>query len=81
MDITPYLELKPAPRAVFERLPTHGARARFMIATPDGDWRCVTWNGFARMIRDLGLWLDTSAQTPEHTVDEILARAAEARVG
>ncbi|MFG3437938.1 AAA family ATPase [Nonomuraea sp. NPDC047897] len=28
----------------------------------------------------LGLWLDTSAQTPAETVDEILARADEARV-
>ncbi|WP_336212066.1 AAA family ATPase [Nonomuraea sp. LPB2021202275-12-8] len=28
----------------------------------------------------VGLWLDTSAQTPAETVDEILARAAEARV-
>jgi long-chain acyl-CoA synthetase len=64
MDIAPYLELKPAPRAVFERLPTHGARARFMIATPDGDWRCVTWNGFARMIRDLGLWLSSVGVAP-----------------
>jgi hypothetical protein len=29
---------------------------------------------------DLGLWLDTSAQTPEETVAEILARRDEARV-
>ena len=28
----------------------------------------------------IGLWLDTSAQTPDQTVDEILARAAEAVV-
>ena len=28
-----------------------------------------------------GLWLDTSTQTPEETVDEILARRAEAVVG
>jgi predicted kinase len=28
----------------------------------------------------LGLWLDTSEQTPEETVDEILARLEEARV-
>ena len=64
MDITPYLELKPAPRAVFERLPTHGARVRFMVATPDGDWRGVTWNGFAAMIRDLGLWLTSVRVAP-----------------
>ena len=32
-------------------------------------------------IRDeLGLWLDTSEQTPEETVDDIIARAAEAVV-
>ena len=30
--------------------------------------------------RDLGLWLDTSHQTPDETVDEIVARRGEARV-
>ena len=30
--------------------------------------------------RDLGLWLDTSHQTPEQTVDEIMVRADEAMV-
>jgi hypothetical protein len=30
--------------------------------------------------RHLGLWLDTSAQTPQESVDEILRRADEARV-
>jgi hypothetical protein len=30
--------------------------------------------------RDLGLWLDTSDQTPEQTVEEIIERAQEARV-
>ena len=64
MDITPYLELKPAPRAVFERLPTHGARARFMVPAPDGDWRCVTWGGFARMIREVALWLASVGVAP-----------------
>ncbi len=31
--------------------------------------------------RELGLWLDTSAQTPEATVRAILARSSEARIG
>jgi hypothetical protein len=31
--------------------------------------------------RDHGLWLDTSGQSPDETVDEILRRGAEARVG
>ena len=30
--------------------------------------------------RSLGLWIDTSVQTPEETVQEILARSAEARI-
>jgi hypothetical protein len=30
--------------------------------------------------RDLGLWLDTSDQSPDETVDEIMERADEARV-
>jgi len=64
MDITPYLELKPAPRAVFDRLATHRARARFMIPAADGDWRCVTWGGFAGMIRDLALWLQSVGVAP-----------------
>ena len=29
---------------------------------------------------DLGLWLDSSEQTPEETVEEIIARSDEARV-
>ena len=36
MDITPYLELKPAPRAIFDTLPERKTRARFMLPTPDG---------------------------------------------
>jgi len=34
----------------------------------------------AATCRELGLWLDTSIQTPEATVREILARSAEAQV-
>ena len=34
----------------------------------------------ARTRADLGLWLDTSTQTPEETVDEIRRRADEAQV-
>lgn len=30
--------------------------------------------------RELGLWLDTSEQTPDQTVDEIVERAGEARI-
>jgi hypothetical protein len=34
----------------------------------------------ARTPRDVGLWLDTSAQTPEETLAELVARQAEAVV-
>jgi long-chain acyl-CoA synthetase len=55
MDITPYLDLKIAPRAVFDSLPERGTRPRFMLPTGDGDWRAVTWGAFARQIRDAAL--------------------------
>ena len=59
MDITPYLDLKIAPRAVFDTLAERAARApRFMLPAPDdGDWRAVTWGAYARQIRDVALFL------------------------
>jgi long-chain acyl-CoA synthetase len=38
-DITPFLELKIAPRAVFDALDERRARPRFMLPTPSGDWQ------------------------------------------
>lgn len=41
-----------------------------------GDWPVADLDaGFRADTPRIGLWLDTSAQTPEETVDEILARA------
>jgi long-chain acyl-CoA synthetase len=57
MDITPYLDLKPAPRAVFDSLPERQARPRFLLPTPEGDWRAVTWGAFAKSIRQTALFL------------------------
>ena len=56
MDITPYLELKIAPRAVFDTLAERSTRPRFMLPTEDGDWRVVTWGGFAKQIREAALF-------------------------
>ena len=53
-DITPYLELKIAPRAVFDALGERRARPRFMLPTPSGDWQAVTWGAYADAIRKLG---------------------------
>ena len=44
MDITPFLDLKIAPRAVFDTLAERRARGRASCCrTADGDWRAVTW--------------------------------------
>ncbi|MBL8604398.1 MAG: AMP-binding protein [Myxococcales bacterium] len=58
MDITPFLALKAAPQAVFDRLPTHRARVRFMVPTADGDWQAVTWGAFAAAIREVTCFLE-----------------------
>lgn len=56
MDVSPYMDLKIAPRAVFDSLPERKSRVRFMV--PDGDdWRSVTWGAFARQIRRAGMYL------------------------
>jgi long-chain acyl-CoA synthetase len=57
MDVTPYLELAIAPRAVFDSLPERGTRPRFFLPTPDGDWKVVTWNAFAKQIRRCAMFL------------------------
>ncbi len=64
MDITAYLDLKPAPRAVFDSLPQRRSRVRFMLPTPDGDWRAVTWGAFARQIRQAALFLTSIGFQP-----------------
>ncbi len=64
MDITPFLELKPAPRAVFDSLPERRSRVRFMLPTPEGDWRAVTWGAFATQIRRCALFLASSGLKP-----------------
>ena len=50
------------------------------IAYRDGYTPAVNDQHVASTRRGLGLWLDTSDQSPDQTVDEILARAGEARV-
>ena len=64
MDITAYLDLKPAPRAVFDSLNERKSRVRFMLPTPEGDWRSVTWGAFARLIRQASLFLTSTGFQP-----------------
>jgi len=63
MDITPFLELKIAPRAVFDGLADRKTRVRFMVPEGNGGWRAVTWGAFAQEIRELALFLGTVLKT------------------
>ncbi|MHB8879838.1 MAG: AMP-dependent synthetase/ligase, partial [Myxococcaceae bacterium] len=64
MDITPYRDLKIAPRALFDSLPERRARVRFMLPTPAGDWRAVTWGAFAQGVQRVGLFLSSAELQP-----------------
>ncbi|AKU95188.1 Long-chain-fatty-acid--CoA ligase [Labilithrix luteola] len=61
MDISRFLDLRIAPRAVFDALEERKTRARFMVPTAPGsnEWRPVTWGAFAQEIRELALFLST----------------------
>lgn len=59
MDITPYTELKIAPRAIFDTLPERRSRVRYMLPTANGHWRAVTWGAHAQQIRQIALFLGT----------------------
>ena len=61
---------------VLERRETERASTGYTHWTVAG-----LYNVFAEQTERLGLWLDTSDQTPEQTVGEILARADEASLG
>ena len=56
MDVSALLDLRPAPRAVFERLATHRHRVRFQVRH-GGAWQPVTWGQFALQIRGVARWL------------------------
>jgi long-chain acyl-CoA synthetase len=60
MDVSRYLDLKPAPRAVFDNLPERATRARFFVPQGDGDWKAVTWAAHAKQIRHAALFLRSS---------------------
>src|SRR5258706_13919350 len=60
LDITSYLDLKPAPRAVFDGLAEPRPRPRFFVPTPDGDWRAITWGRFADDIQKIAAFLAAS---------------------
>lgn len=61
IDLTAYEELKPGPRAVFDRLDERATRVRFMVhhVLADGtdDFHAVTWAAYAKAIRDTSAFL------------------------
>ncbi len=63
MDVSALLEIRPAPRAVFERLATHRDRTRFQVRRA-GAWHPVTWGQFALQIRGVARWLIDHGQEP-----------------
>ncbi len=58
MDVSAYMDLRIAPRAVFDSLPDRQSRVRFMVPDGQGDWNAVTWRAFADEIRHIGLFLN-----------------------
>jgi long-chain acyl-CoA synthetase len=63
LDLARYETIKPAPRAVFDRLAERATRVRYMV--PDGkDWRAVTWGRYARTIRQIACFLEAAGFEP-----------------
>ena len=57
MDVTPYLDLRIAPRAVFDALDGRRDRPRFLLPDGEGGWSPVSWGDFAEAIRRIALCL------------------------
>jgi len=65
---------------VVEARDAHRQRTDGKIAYPDGFTATINNEHVLSTRNDLGLWLDTSDQSPDETVDEILSRAGDAVV-
>lgn len=65
---------------VVERRDAERQRTLGKVAYRGGFTPAINNQHLARTPSDLGLWLDTSEQTPDQTVDEIIERATESRV-
>ncbi len=56
MDVTKYLDLRIAPRAVFDSLAERKDKPRFYVKR-GGAWQAITWQAFADQIERVALWL------------------------
>ncbi len=64
MDVTPYLDLAPAPCVVFGQLAERGETPRFMVRQGADAWRPVSWDEFAAAIRRAARYLIDSGLQP-----------------
>ncbi|HEY1957201.1 MAG TPA: AMP-dependent synthetase/ligase [Polyangiaceae bacterium] len=63
MDVSKYLELRIAPRAVFDSLAERKDTPRFFVRRA-GAWSPVTWQSFADQVERVALWLAASNFVP-----------------
>ena len=65
MDLSRFLDIRPAPAAVFDSLAERADRVRFHVAGPDGEIvRRVTWGEHADEIRQLAAFLIDAGLEP-----------------
>ena len=76
MDISPFRELRIAPRAVFDGLAERAERPRFMVPDSDG-WAPVTWQEFADQLRRTATWLAAQGLQPADRVAIYAANSVE----
>ena len=90
VDVEHWLDRVPGPKHlvvlrprvdVVERRDAERQRVLGKVAYRDGFTPAINDEHVAGTRRDLGLWLDTSEQTPDETVDEIIRRTSESCVG
>jgi long-chain acyl-CoA synthetase len=63
MDVTRYLELRPAPRAIFDALDERRAHVRYMVPEA-GDYRPVTVGEIASEVQEIALFLAADGHRP-----------------
>ena len=63
MDVTKYLDLRIAPRAVFDSLAERADAPRFYVRG-EGGWNAITYRAFADQIARVALWLAKSSFKP-----------------
>jgi long-chain acyl-CoA synthetase len=68
MDVTPYLELRTGPRAVFDDLTERKHKPRYMLPQPDGSWKPVTYGEVAEQIERTALFLISAGVQPNDRV-------------